>query len=58
MEVKREQIRRGKEKYENFVNTYNEIMESMGMTIDDVMNIAKNLGIIDEVSQFQEIIIK
>jgi len=43
MEVKREQIRRGKEKFEKFVDTYNEVMESMGMTIEEVEAIAKKV---------------
>ncbi len=43
MEVKREQIRQGKEKFEKFVDTYNEIMESMGMTIEEVEAIAKKV---------------
>ncbi|NHI92824.1 MAG: hypothetical protein EAX96_10015 [Candidatus Lokiarchaeota archaeon] len=57
MEVKREQIRRGKEQFENFVDTYNQIMEAMGMTIEDVMDIAKKIGINDEISEFQKVVI-
>ncbi|NVM55266.1 MAG: hypothetical protein HWN66_16285 [Candidatus Helarchaeota archaeon] len=43
LEVKREQIRRGKEKYEQFVQDYNEVMESMGMKIEEVEAIARKV---------------
>ena len=42
MEVKREQIRIGKEKFEKFVELYNEVMGSMGMPIEKVVEIAKS----------------
>ncbi len=58
MEVKREQIRRGKQSYENFVDTYNQVMNSMGMTIDDVMEIAKKIGINNEKIEARQIAIQ
>jgi len=57
MEVKREQIRMGKEKFENFVETYNQIMDSMGMTIEDVIDIAKKIGIDNKKLAVQEILV-
>jgi len=56
MEVKREQIKRGKEKFENFVETYNQVMNSMGMTIEDVVEIAKKIGLDNKKLVAQEIL--
>ncbi len=50
MEVKREQIRLGKEKYEAFVKQYNEVMNTMGMTIEKVVEIAnKKMQAVEQV---------
>jgi len=43
LEIKREQVSREKDKMKQFVQTYNETMDSMGMTIEEVAEIAKRV---------------
>jgi len=42
-QVKAEQLKRGKDEFEKFVDEYNRMMDRMGLTLDEVSEIAKNV---------------